>query len=507
MAAAITLNAVFFAAFMSRVEAQDCTGLPGCDNTSALFVAAVRNLTWPLLAGVAVYGGVARWRRRRTRKLWGTPFAELDGVITRIAFQVRVPRIPAIRLGPRLGPRAYVVGPPKDPQLVLGPEILALHHKGEEARRAFAAVMRHELAHVKANDLWSHYIMMVLRAQNVAIGAFFLVALAVSDSSAHESMVVTIRMVALVLIAELVSRAFLRAREHAADARSTAYDAAAMGAALRDGPCTPGPPGRHMKWLLRHPSSSERRAALLDPDVLLSSSAGHVLLAGALAGIALSTIQDLLLRWADPQSSPDTPIAAGLIFGVPLSLFMAFQVWPLSKQGGWFPRRLLQVGTALFTGLVGGSYAAASTRLGGVEATGIPLRASTLLATAASAVLLCGWLLVVAASWRRWHPVSGNLRPALWLGAPAACIVGSWLVALSWTWAMRLRAVDLGCVGDAAREHPVCLSSTPELDVTRSVGETFGPGPALVIVIVAAALPLLLAATVAVLPARARVRK
>ncbi|MGW7412331.1 M48 family metalloprotease [Streptomyces sp. NPDC054863] len=351
---------------------------------------------------------------------------------------------------------------------MLGPETLALHHKGEEARRAFAAIMRHELAHVKADDLWSHCIMMVLRAQNVAIGAFFLVAVTVSDSSAHESMVVTIRIVALVLIAELVSRAFLRAREHAADARSTAYDAAAMSTVLRDGPCAPGPPGRHMKRLLRHPTSRERRATLLDPDVLLSSSVGHVLLAGALAGIALSTLQDLLLRWADPKSSPDTPIAAGL---------------------------------------VGGSYAAASTRLGGVEATGIPLRVSTLLATAASAVLLCGWLLVVAASWRRWHPANAHLRTALWLGVPAAGIVGSWLVALSWTWAMRLRAIDLGCVGDAAREQPVCLSSSPELDVTRSVAETFGPGPALVVVIVAAALPLLPAAAVAVLPTQARVRK
>ncbi|WP_283137000.1 M48 family metalloprotease [Rhizohabitans arisaemae] len=489
LTAAVGLNTVFFALWLGGLQA------PPGDAGEAAF-ATFRNLQWPVTMGLFVYSMVSWARHRRVLPLAGTPFAEVEGLVNSLMADAGIRRTVTVRLGPRIGGRAYVVGLPRRPFLVFGPELLALWLKDEGSRTLFTAIARHEVAHLRSRDLWSYTLVTMLRVVNVCTGAFVLFALTLNATVARnenlpfELPTAVARVIALIVVIELVARVFLRAREHDADRYAAEGSLEPIVAALRDSSSTSAAPVLR-GWLRRHPTRGVRRMALLEPERLLESSPGQVFLGACTGGVFLVTLQDMLLRFTPSASHGDTPIATGLIVGIPLTLFVAYTAWRDTWYAGLTGGRPKTLVTAavLSAGLVVGSYAALYTRVSGYGDTGIPLRVSTILGVAAGALLLCGWLSLVGSTWFRVDPAGASLKRFTGFSVPAAAVVGGWVFAVVWTWSARLRGILLGCGAEEFRDHPVCLSPTPEADILGTV-----PGlvlsPWLAVAAVAAALPI-----------------
>ena len=459
----VLLNVFFVANWLSGVEQGGAGTL-------------LQKLQMLLTPGLAVYGIYTAIRIRRS-----IPLAEIAGLreaskaVTGLVLEVNPPRQTDIRLGKHLGSRAYVTGPPRKPIIVLGPELLALHAMPGERKAVFDAVVRHELAHVHAGDLWWYQLATVLRFANLSTGFFALFALWLdvlyNRGEGTSFLLSTFRVAALTLLTELIARAFLRAREHAADLHAAEFGVEGLLAAVRSHD-TDQTRSVVRTWLRRHPGSDERSQALTNPMRLLASPIGQVFLGAAVAGAGFVTLQDLLLNGSTADKT--TPVITGVLLGIPLTLFTAFSLWRGSWQENRNRLRPPLTAAALLGGLVIGSHLPLYTRILDQAPIGIPIAPSELLALALGSVGLCWWLDFLSTSWRRTDPGATRMPAFLRYAVPSACVVGGWLFAVLWTWSARLRGIYLGCTAEEARNLPACLSSTPESDVARKVAADFG---------------------------------
>lgn len=462
LAVSVLLNAFFMA---SRLAALDGGGL----------LNLLPKLQMVLLPGLAAYGIYTAIRIRRSTPLAETGLREASKAVADLVLEVNPPRRTDIRLGKHLGSRAYVTGPPRKPVIVLGPELLALHAMPGERKAVFDAVVRHELAHVHAGDLWWHQLATVLRFSNFVAGFFALFVLwleVVYDNRDLGSFALgAVRVAALTLLVELIARAFLRAREHAADLHAAEFGIEGLLAAVRAHE-TEQTRSVVRTWLRRHPGADERSQALTNPMRLLASPIGQIFLGAAAAGAGLVTLQDLLLSGSAQDRA--TPVIAGVVIGIPLTLFAAFGLWRGTWQENRNRLRPLLTAAALLGGLVLGSHLPLYTRIFDQAPIGVPIAFSTLLALALGTTFLCWWLDALSTERRHTDPNASRTPTFLRFAVPAACLVGGWLFAVLWTWSARLRGVYLGCPAEEAKALPICQSSTPQSDIALKVAADFG---------------------------------
>jgi hypothetical protein len=463
LAATVLLNVIFVANWLSGIERGGGAGV------------LLQKLQMLLTPGLAVYGIYAAIRIRRSVPLGATGLDEANKAVDDLVLEVNPPRRVDIRLGKHLGSRAYVTGAPRKPIIVLGPELLALHSMPGERKAVFDAVVRHELAHVHAGDLWWYQLATVLRFANLSTGFFALLALwldGLTDPGDVTSFLLsTFRVAALTLLTELIARAFLRAREHSADLHAAQYGVEGLLAAVRTRE-TAQTRSVVRTWLRRHPGADERSQALTNPMRLLASPAGQAFLGATAAGAAFVTLQDLLLSGGTEGKS--TSVITGVVIGIPLTLFAAFDLWRGAWQEDRNRLRPLLTAAALLSGLVIGSHLALYTRVSGLAPVGIPIAPSVLLPLAVGVLGLCWWLDTLSTSWRQSDPGAARVPAFLRFAMPSACVVGGWLFAVLWTWSARLRRVYLGCPTEQGRAVAICQSSTPQTDIALKVSRDFG---------------------------------
>ncbi|PWK89138.1 peptidase M48-like protein [Lentzea atacamensis] len=462
LAVTVLLNVLFVANWLSGLER----------GGAGTFLQKLQMLLTP---GLAVYGIYAAIRIRRSTRLSETGLREADKAVADLVLEVNPPRRVDVRLGKRLGGRAYVTGPPRKPIIVLGPELLALHAMPGQRKAVFDAVVRHELAHVHAGDLWWYQLATVLRMANLSTAFFALLVLwldvLLDRGDITSFLVSTLRLAALTLLTELIARAFLRAREHAADQHAAEFGVEGLLAAVQAHQ-TEQTRSVVRTWLRRHPGADERSQALTNPMRLLASPIGQVLLGGAAAGAAFVTLQDLLLSGSTDDRA--TPIITGVVIGIPLTLFAAFYLWRASWQEDRNRLRPLLTAAALLAGLVIGSHLPLYTRIFDQAPIGIPIAPSVLLVFALGTSGLCWWLDALSTSWRKSDPSASRMPVFLRFAVPSACLAGGWLFAVLWTWSARLRGVHLACPLEEAKSTPICQSSTPQSDIALKVAADFG---------------------------------
>lgn len=462
LAVTVLLNVVFIATWLSGLERGGAGAL-------------LQKLQMLLTPGLAVYGIYTAIRVRRSTPIAETGLREADRAVTELVLEVNPPRRVDMRLGRHLGSRAYVTGAPRKPIIVLGPELLALHSMPGERKAVFDAVVRHELAHVHAGDLWWYQLATVLRFSNLSTGFFALLALwldvLLDRGDVTSFFVSTLRLAALTLLTELIARAFLRAREHAADLHAAEFGVEGLLAAVQAHE-TDQTRSVVRTWLRRHPGADERSEALTNPMRLLASPIGQVFLGAAAAGAGFVTLQDLLLSGSTEDRT--TPVVTGVVLGIPLTLFAAFCLWRGAWQEDRNRLRSLFTSAALVGGLVIGSHLPLYTRIFDQAPIGIPIAPSVLLPLALGTFGLCWWLDALGTSWRQTDPSAARMPSFLRYAVPSACVVGGWLFTVLWTWSARLRGIYLGCPTEEAKNLPICQSSTPQSDIALKVAADFG---------------------------------
>ncbi|MFD9739503.1 M48 family metalloprotease [Umezawaea sp. NPDC059074] len=457
--AAMVLSNVLFAAIW----------LAGLDYGGATVGNVLTKLEIPLSPALAGWGLLVWWRLRRSTPLATTPFTEAAAVIGRLVAEARLKTRPDVRLGSRLGRRAFVTGTPGRPLLLMGPELLGLCTTGERGRVVFEAVVRHELAHLRAGDLTGYQVVTVLRATIPTTGFFVLftawLGLLYDDASAGDVLIAAGCVAVQALIAELVARAYLRAREHQADLHATRYgDEEGLLAAVGDAPVA-------RSWLRRHPGGAARASALADPGRLLATAPAQLLLGAIAAGSALITLHHLLVNADSPENAA---VLTGVLVGVPLALFTAFGIWRATWRAttaGERPRTLLSAALLVAGLVVGGRIALFPVAFGGK---GLPLTWPLLTAYAVASLLLCLWLTAMGRAWYRHDPRASRLRLFLAYAVPATAVVGGWTFAVLWTWSAHL-IDDLTSFAARATVRDLAFGVIPVLVVLIVAATTAGP--------------------------------
>ncbi|HWO62635.1 MAG TPA: M48 family metalloprotease, partial [Umezawaea sp.] len=447
----VSLNALFTAFWLSRLDANGLT-----------FLGFLGKLEIVLVPGLVAWSLGIWWRLRRSVPIADTPFTEAASHLRKLVHDARLDTPPDIRLGPDLGDRAFVASGRGRPLLLLGPELLGLCTASDEGRTVFTAVIRHELAHLRGSDVGWAQLGRLLRTSNLPVGFFVLVAIGLDlfhgKRSVGPSALAVVVVLGQVLIVELVARAFLRAREHEADLLAARYGVEGLLTAVGNAPAV-------RQWLRNHPGGAARTAVLTDPGRVLATTATRQLLGAAAAGSALVTLRGIL------GATESTPVVTGAVVGLLLALFTAFGIWRSTWLTGSHPFRSA---AALVVGLVLGSYLALFPAAFAFGAGAIPFQPSLLVAIVLGALLLCLWLAAVGRTRHRVDPHARRMRWFLAYAVPATALVGGWLFAVLWAWAVRLTTCE---------DEPCSPTA-----VARSIGEdfAFGVTPVLVLAVVAA---------------------
>ncbi|MCB5909255.1 M48 family metalloprotease [Streptomyces pinistramenti] len=492
LAATVLTGDLFFSLWLATLEApMDCPigQFTHCPRDAlAVFTGTCKHLMVVLVPGLTAYQFVA-WRRiQRSTPLTEAPFSAGTEAIRRLVQEAGLWREPTVMVDPALRAGAYVTGRIGGlPRLMLGPELLALSGKDAASRRIFEAVVRHELAHLHGTDLQSYAVMTALRWSNLYAGLFttFTWTLQPDELGGAPTLV---RILLVVLLGELIARAYLRFREHHADLHAGLADREGLVAALRA--AHSGTAVKLRSWLRHHPMGSERLDVLEVPGRILASSPGVVFLGATTAGVLLATFQDMLMRFYGPRDKLFTPFLCGMLVGMGLTVFLAFTLWRHHWYAGTTTVvRTVSTAVLAAAGIVVGTWVAVYTRGSGEGISGFPLAPSALAALVGGMLLLCGWLTLLGSLWYRVDPYAERIPRFLRAAVPAACVVGGWLFVVLWTWAVALRGVLLSCSGPEF----TCLSPAPERDVAASVVRIFGPGPVMTtVVLVAWGVPLVL---------------
>ncbi|MCS7481121.1 M48 family metalloprotease [Umezawaea endophytica] len=373
----------------------------------------------------AYWGLRLLWRSRGSVPLEETSFTEAAAVVAGLVDREEV----VVRLGPRLGRRAFVAGGHGVVVLVMGPELLGLCTASGEGRAVFEAVVRHELAHVRAGDLDWYRLGSVLRASVVptALALLLLVWLGWLSPPVPLQGLLTGFLVQAV-ITELVARAFLRAREHQADLVAARDGAEGLLAAVGTAPAV-------RPWLRGHPGGDTRTAVLADPGRLLATTPGLLLLGATTAGAALGPAL-LLVRTTGVAHGVGAAAVAGALIGAPLTLYAAFGVWRSTWHTGSHPFRSAAL---LVTGVVLGSHTAPFPAA-------IPTTPPVLAAFALGSVALCLGAAAAGRARQRVDPTAGRMREFLRTAAPVTCVAGGAVFAalMSFAWLRHLADLMAG---------------------------------------------------------------
>lgn len=440
-----------------------------------------------LLPGWITASLINRIRRRNTVPLTDSPFPDAASFVLELANKAPIKVATKLLYGANLGNRAFVAGRHTKPYLAIGPELLALYRGSPEKRAVFEAVIRHEIAHLTSEDLRAYYRVTVLRVCNLYGGVGAINHLAVSSNVPREVVWLGyLRITILVVIIELVARAFLRAREHYADLYAAGSGLDGMVATLAtDQSETSRKELRSWRALFaRHPSHSKRLAVVLEPARLLALSPTYLFFGATLTGVALLTVEDIVVRVANVNENAFLfeSLAIGSLIGAPFTIFVAFGIWRETWHAAWLHRapRRFAASVVIVSGLLFGSYLAPFTTLTVDETTrsGIPITWTTLIVVPVGIFGLCYWLAALSSRWRSRDPSALRVRRFLQFAVPVAGIVGGWIFAVTWAWCMELKLLSYFC----ARNTEACALYPPELRLaTGMVAYIANPWMSLVI--------------------------
>ncbi|MDM4718565.1 M48 family metalloprotease [Micromonospora sp. WMMA1363] len=411
-----------------------------------------------IIPGAVMFLWLSRWHRRRTRPLDKAVFPAAVDVVGEVLPSVRLPVPVEVVLGPWLGRRAFTGGTGAKPYVALGPELLTLPAKGPAGRQVLEAVLRHELAHVQNLDLLRLQFATSLRISTRAsalLTALLLLAQQIWSAQpipAGTAVGVALRAVLLAVVAELVVRAFFRAREHEADLRAAAGTPGGLRAALHAG--RERPRGLRERLLARHPTAAARLAGLADDRMVLALPLGQLFGAGLFTAVVLANSQllvDLLLA-ADlldrprPDATPWLSLSIVALSAVPVGVFLALGSWrdaQARRLAGRPPRPALAgavFGVALLAGMYLAPYPALvpTTASGGAPPHQGPPLVTGLVVCVSGAIVLCWWLTALAG-----RSAPGGLARAVLL--PVAVLAGVALLQLIWEVTGWLVEQKLGC--------------------------------------------------------------
>lgn len=351
-------------------------------------------LLFPIYISLRSVGGW--WWRRQLRVPDESERAAVT-VVQTLAARMGMAQAPSIYIGPdwmRQQARATTLH--RRPVLVLGPELAQTARLPGQQHRALNSVLMHELAHVANRDIVAYAYARAMRRGTLAAGTVITV-LAFYKWPRADAAIVAVQVLALLLIAELVTRAFLRAREHYADVRAAADDPAALLTMLADDRAVTE---RRWRWLaVRHPTGSRRRHLVTSPQVLMRLPTWYFFTGGLLSGMMLLTVlptaQNVL---AGTDLARVDAVVAAAVAAVPLGLLLSTGLW----RESWYSftqRRRPPVAIralVLAAGLTVGALLAPTTF--------VPSASSALTITALPAALLalsggfltCRWLIDVA---------------------------------------------------------------------------------------------------------------
>ncbi|MFD7897577.1 M48 family metalloprotease [Streptomyces sp. NPDC059743] len=507
LAATVLTGDLFYSLWMAEMQAPlDCTvgQVINCPkDAGAVFSGTVKHLTVLLLPGPTAYQIVAFRRIQRSTPVAETPIRGGTRAVQRLVLEAGLRREPKVMVDPKLRAGAYVTGLVGGPPfLMLGPELLALRGKDESSRRIFEAVVRHEIAHLQGNDRQLYTVMTALRWSNLHAGAFIAFAVTLDPPELGRAATL-VQILLLIVLGELITRAYLRFREHHADLHAGLADRDGLMTALHTDDS--GAAVKLQTWLRHHPVGRERLDVLEVPGRILASSPGLVFLGATTAGVLLATLQDMLTRFYGPRDKLFSPFLCGLLVGLGLTVFLAFTLWRHQWYAGTTNVvRIVSTAVLAAAGIPAGTWIAPYTQVSGYGISGFPLAPSALAALIVGMLLLCGWLTLLGALWFRGDPHAERIPQFLRLAVPSACVFGGWMFIVLWTWVNVLRRVMVTC---SIPEY-TCVSTAPERDVAALITRVFGPGPIMTIVaLVALVVPLSIWSWNALRsPARARER-
>jgi Zn-dependent protease with chaperone function len=280
-----------------------------------------RYQVWWMLGGTAVLLAVAAaimlcaplWitRRRRLRPLTS---AEAPVVVAAVAALAREqglepPRLLWNPLDASAGGLAF--GHPGRYSVAVGGGLVVQQVTDPPA---FAAVVRHELAHIRNRDVGITYFTLAVWYAFLLVAVLPFVFTLLDDGRTLTS--VMWRLAVLALLVYLTRNAVLRSREVYADLRASVPDG--PGGALRRVLAALARPPRGLLGRLRsvHPDPARRLAALEDTRPLFPLGAAVAFAAGLTATIAFESVVQLLSSFVDDPF--DLHLLAGLVF-VPLA--------------------------------------------------------------------------------------------------------------------------------------------------------------------------------------------
>lgn len=252
------------------------------------------------------------WRRKWRR--WPAALSAASQRVAALALAAGNRRPPGLMLG-SLGLRdAVTTGLPRRYRVVL-PRKLAVSYQTE----LFDATLRHELAHVRRNDVlvaWSTRPALRIAAALLLIP--IVTALIGQDASLLPSYIW--RAAVLLVVTTAICAAILRVREFEADALSAATPEERE--ALRRTLEQATPRNRNLVRRLAsfHPEPAERRRALLDPYSRSQVSFVEATSVAALVAVALPLIRGLMAdrpSWTNVGSIM-VPLLGGLVLGTSL---------------------------------------------------------------------------------------------------------------------------------------------------------------------------------------------
>ncbi|RSM85739.1 hypothetical protein DMH04_16190 [Kibdelosporangium aridum] len=416
-----------------------------------------------LLLAAALYQLQPRWRIRRLRlvPLDVTAMPELDVLVDRAGLKRR-PLFLVDPVSPRTGGLAFGSG--RRGYVALDAGLVTLYRTD---RRSFRAVVLHELAHLRNGDVRITYLTMAVWRTFLVIGLLPFVVASIdpylfspepltplsgwwSAEYAEWFVEASLRFLALVALVYLSRNAVLRAREHHADARVSAW----LGS-VDPRECFPAATGRvHPRWTgwwRTHPPVQVRVAALGAPAQLLRPGFWE----SVLAGIALksATAQVGLALLDITADSVDARVLVGRFWGLGMAVFIfvtGLRLAAFCRETAASAWRAALVPTV---GVVAGTLLALNQAAVGYMPQLLPS-----VATLVGALVLA--LIVLAAlCWVSWcvglaeHVPTTRRTAALLVAAATIALVGVSLLRL-WGWrSMDSYATNIGIALRAAENY------------------------------------------------------
>ncbi|MEU7800201.1 M48 family metalloprotease [Micromonospora arborensis] len=411
-----------------------------------------------LLFGLAIASYLSHpwWivRRRRLKRLSQSAAPELWGHLEQLSRDMGLDRSPDWRIAPfarTTGGQAF--GLPWHRYVQLDAGLLVLHTTDGPA---FRAVVLHELAHLRHEDVDRTYLTIGIWRAFVAVALVPYLVLAVHPELLHaprdwrwrDAQIVAFpgqtayrlaSLLVLTAVVYLTRNAILRVRENHADVAAATHGGGDALRAVLDR--LPTPRGLWSRWGT-HPNPRQRLAAVADPRKLSATGSWELVGVGIAAGLVGSNAS--LLAGLNLLSDARLAYAAvGVLVGAVAFALLAVAIWRVVAQGPVrAPSALIWLAgpVALAAGFAGGSFL--SLRVAatvGVPSTLVSPSVwviSTLVLTAGG-VALAGWSTSTA------RGVLAEPEPASW-AMPAVVVVAALVGALLFAVWLPASAVEGG---------------------------------------------------------------